>query len=305
MKQIRGKKMIAIATVFIILAIILLYISVELILCNKAVKQAYRRLETYNAQSIELSSGKMTYVDSGNGEVLFVVHGICGGYDTIDMMKDKQNDYRIIVPSRFGYLGSEMPSDTSPSNQVNAFIELLDTLNIDKVFLFGTSAGGTIAIKFALEHPERVKGLILYSTAAPFAEKPSSYPKYAGVPKFLTNDFGLWLCRHFFKPMMGMDAQMIYSMLPIKERRAGMINDAAVNNIDMAKNFDDYPIETLKVKTLIAQAKDDKMADYNQIASSVSRFPNCKFLVFETGGHLLENNSELNVEFADFILENS
>ena len=94
-------------------------------------------------------------------------------------------------------------------------------------------------------------------------------------------------------------------MLPIKERRAGMINDAAVNNIDMAKNFDDYPIETLKVKTLIAQAKDDKMADYNQIASSVSRFPNCKFLVFETGGHLLENNSELNVAFADFVVENS
>ena len=160
MKQFRGKKMIAIATVFIILAIILLYLSVELILCNNAVKKAYRRLETYNAQSIELSNGKMTYVDSGKGEVLFVVHGICGGYDTIDMMKDKQNDYRIIVPSRFGYLGSEMPSDTSPSNQVNAFIELLDKLNIDKVFLFRTSAGGTIAIKFALEHPERVKGLI-------------------------------------------------------------------------------------------------------------------------------------------------
>ena len=121
---------------FIILAIILLYLSVELILCNNAVKKAYRRLETYNAQSIELSNGKMTYVDSGKGEVLFVVHGICGGYDTIDMMKDKQNDYRIIVPSRFGYLGSEMPSDTSPSNQVNAFIELLDKLNIDKVYFF-------------------------------------------------------------------------------------------------------------------------------------------------------------------------
>ena len=65
MKQIRGKKMIALATVFIILAIILLYLSVELILCNNAVKQAYKRLEAYNAQSIELSSGKMTYVDSG------------------------------------------------------------------------------------------------------------------------------------------------------------------------------------------------------------------------------------------------
>ena len=50
MKQIRGKKMIALATVFIILAIILLYLSVELILCNNAVKQAYKRLEAYNEQ---------------------------------------------------------------------------------------------------------------------------------------------------------------------------------------------------------------------------------------------------------------
>ena len=305
MKKSRGKKMVAVAIVFIIIAAILLYLSVELILCHNAVKQAYRRLKTYNAQTVELSSGKMTYVDSGEGEVLFVVHGISGGYDTIDMMKDKQGDYRIIVPSRFGYLGSDMPQDTTPLNQVNAFIELLDKLNIDKVFLFGTSAGGTIAIKFALEHPERVKGLILYSTAAPFLEKPTSYMKYAGVPKFLTNDFGMWICRHFFKPMMGMETDTIYSILPVKERRAGMINDAAVNNIDMAKNFDEYPIETLKVNSLIAQAKDDKMADYNQIAKSITRFPNCKFLVFETGGHLLENNPDLNVEFTKFIAENS
>lgn len=42
MKRTRGKKMVAVAIVFIIIAAILLYLSVELILCNNAVKQAYK-----------------------------------------------------------------------------------------------------------------------------------------------------------------------------------------------------------------------------------------------------------------------
>lgn len=298
--------MLGLAIVFIIAAVILLYLSIELILCNGAVKRAYKRLDDYNAQTIELSCGKMTYVDKGNGEVVLVVHGICGGYDqAYDSLKDKENEYRIIAPSRFGYLGSAMPADRSPLDQVNALIELLDRLNVDKVFLLGTSAGGTIAIRFALEHPERVKGLILFSTAAPFLVKPDSFPKYAGPPKILVNNFGMWLCRHFFKPMMGMDAKTIHDILPIKERRSGIINDAAINNLDMAKNFDDYPIEKLEVKSFIVQAKDDKLANYEQIAKSIIRFPDCTFLTFETGGHmLLGNNSELDKAFDDFIIEN-
>ena len=49
-------------------------------------------------------------------------------------------------------------------------MELLDKLGIDKVYLLATSAGGSIAIRFALDYPERTRGLILYCSAMPLVE---------------------------------------------------------------------------------------------------------------------------------------
>src|SRR5918994_3451814 len=43
---------------------------------------------------------------------------------------------------------------------------LMDKLDIEDAVIFGVSMGGTIAQKIALEHPERVKALILAVTFA-------------------------------------------------------------------------------------------------------------------------------------------
>ena len=60
-------------------------------------------------ESVNLSYGKMSYVDTGEGEAILSVHGIFGGYDqAYDTCKDLSLDYRIIAPSRFGYLDSDI-----------------------------------------------------------------------------------------------------------------------------------------------------------------------------------------------------
>jgi len=290
-----------------IISIIVIYLIVQLILCNIAIKNASERLETYNSKEIELSYGTMTYADKGNGDVILSVHGIFGGYDQgFDTIADMVSDYRIIAPSRFGYLGSDIPGNPTPKEQAKAFVELLDELDVDKVYLLATSAGGSVAIRFALDYPERTKGLILYSSAAPLIEKPDTYPEYAGPPAFLCNNFGMWLLRPFFKPLMGMESSTIYAMLPVNERKEGIITDASITNPDMAKNYDEYVIENLQVPVLIFQSKDDKMADYDLMEQAVSRFPDYTFIVFETGGHLMVGNGEkINTELRKFLTENN
>lgn len=290
-----------------IISVIVIYLIVQLILCNIAVKQATERLETYNSKEIKLSYGTMTYVDKGNGDVILSVHGIFGGYDQgFDTVADIISDYRIIAPSRFGYLGSDIPENPTPKEQAKAFIELLDELNVDKVYLLTTSAGGAVAIRFALDYPERTKGLILYSSGVPLIEKPNKYPEYIGVPAFLCNNFGMWLLKPFFRPMMGMESSTIYGMLPVNGRREGIIIDSSVTNPDMLRNYDEYVIENLQVPVLIFQAKDDKMVVYEQTEQAVSRFPICTFIIFETGGHLMIGNGEkIDVELRKFLTENN
>lgn len=288
-----------------ILLFLAAYLIIQGIRCNAAVEAGRERLSTYGAKTATLSYGNMSYVDKGEGEAILSVHGIFGGFDqAYNTCKDFSSDYRIIAPSRFGYLGSDVLGDGTPAEQATAYVELLDELGIDKVYLLATSAGGSVAIRFALDYPERTNGLILYCSAMPYKEKPKSFPEYAGPPAFLCNDFAMFLISPLFEPIMGMESSTIYSMLPVSDRKKGIILDASVTNLDMAKNFDNYSIESLQVPTLVFHAKDDKLANYEDTINAINRFPNCTFIPFETGGHLMTGHSEeIKKAVSEFIVD--
>ena len=57
-------------------------------------------------------------------------------------------------------------------------------------------------------------------------------------------------------------------------------------------NYDDYRIEELQMPTLVFHAKDDKLASYTDTEKAVKRFPNCTFIPFESGGHLIVGHGE-------------
>lgn len=292
-----------ICLVLIIILILVSYLLIQGIRCKSAVKKGKEILKTYDPKDILLSYGNMSYVDKGQGEVILSVHGIFGGYDqAYDTCKDFVSDYRIIAPSRFGYLGSDIKDKGTPSDQAKAYVELLDKLGIDKVYVLSTSAGGSVAIRFALDFPERTKGLILYCSAMPLIEKPNMVPKYVGPPAPFLNNYVMYLMSPLFKPMMGMESSTIYSMLPVSERKKGIIIDSSITNTDMMKNYDSYVIEDLKVSTLVLHSKDDKLASFKDTKKAIKRFPNCTFVSFETGGHLMVGHEkEVNKAVCDFI----
>lgn len=290
-------------TLISLICILMIYLIVQGFMCNTAIKSGYDRLATYNSKNIPLSYGNMSYIDKGDGEVILSVHGIFGGYDqAYDTCKDLENEYRILAPSRFGYLGSDILKEGTPADQASAYVELLDELEIDKVYILATSAGGTVATRFALDYPERTKGQILYCSAPPLMEKPDSYVEYAGPPSFLCNNYAMWLMSPFFEPIMGMEPSTIYSMLPIDERKAGVHIDASLTNPDMSRNFDEYPIEDLEIPTLILHSKDDKLSSYDDMKQAVKRFPDCTFVSFENGGHLMSGyTKEIKEELHKFM----
>lgn len=91
---------------------------------------------------------------------------------------------------------------------------------------------------------------------------------------------------------MGMDPSTIYSMVPISERRKGVVLDAAVTNPDMARNYDTYQVENLQVPILILHSRDDRLASYEATVNALRRFPDCTFISFEEGGHLMVGHED-------------
>lgn len=285
--------------VFIILGYILLALIITMIIfffidLNKAKK----KLATFDpmVKTIQTSYGKMSYIDTGSGdEIILISHGLFGGYDQgYNSMKDQIGKYRILAPSRFGYVGTDLPKNCTVKDQAKAYAEFLDSIGVDKVYILGTSAGGTSSIRFAMEYPERVKGLILFCSGGTPLEKPlpDDIPSYVAVPKLLCNDFGIWAIGPIMQNMMSMPKETWLSVFPVSQRRDGVINDGYHANRDPLINYDEYKIEEINVPVLGIHSKDDKMADYKGLEKMVNRFPNSTLVSFETGGHMMTGNGD-------------
>ena len=259
-----------------------IYMCIQAIRCKAAVRLGKNRLDSYDVKTARLSYGEMTYVDEGEGDVILSIHGIFGGYDqAYGTCENYVSDCRIIAPARFGYLGSDVYGDGTPAEQAKAYIELLDQLNIDKVYLLATSAGGSVAIRFALDYPERTKGLILYCSAMPRSEKPKRVIEYKMNVSWMCNDYSMYLTAPLYNLFFGIDSMVINGIIPCEDRKTGVKIDMIITNYDMARNYDSYQIESLKMPTLIFQAKDDRLVRYSESKKSVKRFQNCTFIPFE------------------------
>ena len=157
-----------------------IWVLIQGITLKGALKKAETKLASYGAQILDLPQGQISYVDKGEGPVILVSHGISGGFDqAYDAVAGKESKYRLLAPSRFGYPGSSLPTDTSVKAQAYAFVQLLDALHIEKVYMLGTSAGGA-AICFALI--TRVSILALSYAENKFATNVSAWQGPRNLP---------------------------------------------------------------------------------------------------------------------------
>ena len=109
---------------------------------------AQDRLAAVQRQSVYTSFGTLEYAEAGAGDPVLVSHGIFHGCDGgLLSVRSRLPTRRIIAPSRFGYLGSELPAGATPRDQADAFAALLDRLDLGQVDVVGISAGTTAALR--------------------------------------------------------------------------------------------------------------------------------------------------------------
>jgi pimeloyl-ACP methyl ester carboxylesterase len=110
---------------------------------------------------------RIYYRDEGEGVPLLFLHG-GWGYDIYPFNRQIEvlrNSYRVIIPDRSGYgRSTRLVEDLPPDFHYRAATEtlsFLDSLGIERPFLWGHSDGAVIAAIVGFGAPHRVSGLIL------------------------------------------------------------------------------------------------------------------------------------------------
>ncbi|QBD74691.1 alpha/beta hydrolase [Ktedonosporobacter rubrisoli] len=114
-------------------------------------------------RTVVTEKGPIEFDLSGTqGPVILSVHGGIGGLDQARLITNwlDNNSYRLLCPSRPGYLGTPLKSGKTFEAQADLLAALLDHLQIESVGVVCLSAGGPPAYQFAIRHPERIWGLV-------------------------------------------------------------------------------------------------------------------------------------------------
>lgn len=258
------------------------------------------------SQLMQSRFGALEYAVAGEGAPVLVVHGSGGGFDQgLDLGRRLSGaGWRVIAPSRFGYLRSAFPEHASSENQADAFADLLDELGVARAPILGVSAGALSAIQFAIRHPERCSALVAMVPAAYAPGRPAVRPPtplaQALIAYGLRSDFLFWSAMKLNEQaligsvlatdpaLVAHDAgerarvrEILHNILPVSARADGLANDGR-----LAGDPAEMALDAITAPTLAVSLDDDRYqtaAAARHIAASV---PDAELIVYPRGGHV-------------------
>ncbi|NVM46671.1 MAG: alpha/beta hydrolase [Candidatus Lokiarchaeota archaeon] len=266
---------------------------------------------------METTMGKIHFKLTGEGPVLFFMHGGPGGIDQGFLLESLvEEGYSLLVVSRPGYLKTPFVH-LSYEEQVDQYVELLDKLAIDKVVVMGYSAGGPLALNFANKYPERTHALVMEAGVSTVFEPQSEASDSFWMKLFTSDriqDFLSWITIIFtriafkmvFKSILRLETlldkegikeftalvsndkerrrwlmKFLDTTLPMSVRKIGLKHD-----IELLTSIKKIPVDNINVKSLLVYSKEDNDAKWLNAEYLETNLKDFELLVTH-GGHVM------------------
>ena len=222
-------------------------------------------------------------------------------------------DHRVIV---FDYRGTGKSSKTVQKYSIKMFTDdaaaLLDHLNVEQAIVCGHSMGGVVAQLLALDHPYKVKKLILASSGA-------AHPGAQGTPLAMCRDmvrqgFEGYIREHtietgWTKEFVAKNPALIEKFLQV--RMSGIAPLENYLHFILARQQHDHTarLKEIRVPTLVLVGDDEHhgAADRTHLDAAhhlAYEIPNAKLVVLQGEGHhyLATNPSAAHSAIRKFVL---
>jgi pimeloyl-ACP methyl ester carboxylesterase len=271
------------------------------------------------SEILKTDQGEIEYAVKGEGPPVLVLHGAGGGYDQ-GLLLGKSGfgkAAKFISVSRFGYLRSPLPEDSSVEAQAALYSILLDHLQIESVVVAAGSAGGPSALQFAHDYPDKCTALILVSAISMSIAPDKDAFNTRVIHSIQKSDFIYWgftkVFRSLFLQLIGVPPkvykgltleqkelaqELLDVMHPMSQRRTGSKHEFEIEPLASAS------MREISVPTLILHARDDALVSYEHAEFAHRNIAQSKLVLFETGGHgLLSRVNEARKHVSTFLSE--
>jgi 3-oxoadipate enol-lactonase len=218
------------------------------------------------------------YTDSGRGEPLVLLHsGGMSGEEWKSQIPLFSRYFRVIVPDQLGHGRSQMVAEhLLVADMSHAILELLDTLNLKKVNLLGSSLGGAVALWLTLHYPERISKLVLYRIS--YCKDSKSYDSIKNIAhsSYWQNAGMLRWLSEIHYPQGGPHAWQV-------------VISRVLEALDPRTPGHEYQLEIMKSilqPTLLVVGDRDPLVPLERILDMFHTIPNCGLWVMPYTGHV-------------------
>ena len=134
-----------------------------------------------SAQAVVTSDGVDLHTESaGRGNPILFVHEYAGDHRSWEpQIRRFSRSHRCITYAARGYPPSQVPAAPGAYSQQRAVddaVDVLDGLGVERADVVGSSMGGFAGLHLALQHPARVRSLVIAGTG--YGARPSEAPRF-------------------------------------------------------------------------------------------------------------------------------
>jgi pimeloyl-ACP methyl ester carboxylesterase len=260
---------------------------------------------------------KTNYLEAGEGPPVLLIHGSGPGVTAYAnwrvVIPELSRQFRVIAPDMAGFGFSERPEgiDYGLRLCVDQALVLMDNLGVEKAHLLGNSFGGSIALRLASEHPDRVDKLVLMGSMG------VHFPITEGLDR-------VWGYEPSFENMRRVLDVFAYSRELVNDELAevryrGSIQPGFQESFSAmfpadesgsrqrwveAMRTPDDEIRSLQHRTLIVHGREDQVIPAQNSYELENLLPNADLVVFSHCGHwsMIERTADFNRLVRDFFL---
>ncbi len=252
-------------------------------------------------QSVTVNNVKINYVEQGEGdEVVIFVHGYAGSSlghwrKVLELLPKEYHAYAL---DQRGYGQSDKPGSYQLTEMVEDIYAFSQELGIERFTYVGFSMGGKIGMKFAVDHPDVLKALVLVSPSAAFDLPPDAQLAMKESVK------SILLSPEMMRGAIEQEAgkKLSEEFLDKMIEDTIMADPIAMNeNMDMLVSTDLLPqLGDIRAPTLVMAGAKDKSSPLDVvIMPTVNAIKGSRLEVFEDSSHFItEENPQ---KFVDLL----
>jgi pimeloyl-ACP methyl ester carboxylesterase len=242
------------------------------------------RLQGEKSHDVTLEGYRVHYREMGTGKPLVLVHGLGGNsLDWAPVMKTyAKAGYHVYAPDLLGFGKSQKPDIAYSISQQEQLVDaFMQSQGIQQADVIGWSMGGWIALKFTLDHPEKVRRLVVNDSAGIFFH--AAFSPDVFVPKNVQEVQTLY---SLLEPKAHPMPAFIAKDASRRMRANGWVVQRALASMLSMQDLLDGKLSGIKQPVLIVWGADDNLIPVSSGYDMAKAMPQADLEVFEGCGHL-------------------